>query len=812
MKERSSPTSRAPLQRASLLARLARPAGGAPLRVHCAGVGGTGMSGLARLALDLGHEVSGSDRAPSERSESLAGRGVAVRYEQDGPLPEGLDLLVATAALPSDHPELLAAGALGVPAVKYAEALAAFVAARRGVAIAGTHGKTTTTGLLATLLEVLGRPASYIVGGSPRELGVNAAIAGPEFVFEACEFDRSFLHYRPALAAILNVEADHLDCYPGGLDELVAAFADFACGIRRGGALVVNADCPGARRVADLVRNRRPDLSIDSVSLDGAGRVCAADLELRGGCPEFELQVAGRAVGRTRLALPGRHNALNALVALALLERLGVDPRRAATHLSEYTGVRRRFDLLAEGDVTVVSDYAHHPTALRAVVAAVRARFPRRRVVACFEPHQASRTRALFADFVDALASADRVLVSDIYLCRDRDEDARAVSAADLAAAVAARNPATEARHSGNLAALEADALALAGPGDVVLFLGAGRIGETALRVAEHVVTHPDHPAGNAAVLAPEPTQGPPQLLSRDRLERILERDLGNRIRRDVSLARHCTLRAGGRARFFAAPASEAEAIFVARTLQRRGVPFVPLGGGSNTLFTSERFDGAVLLTRRLRAARRIGSGLRAEAGASLPALIHLAERAGLGGLERFAGIPGTIGGAVFGNAGGPPGTPAVGDRVRRVRVLEPEGAVVWRGREELGLRYRGSDLADCLVLSVDLELVPDEPARLRAVRREVLLRKASAQPLGAWSAGCTFRNPSGESAGRIIDLLGLKGARVGDAEVSVHHGNFIVNRGTARPADILELMDLVRARVFAARGITLEPELRLVA
>jgi UDP-N-acetylmuramate dehydrogenase len=229
-------------------------------------------------------------------------------------------------------------------------------------------------------------------------------------------------------------------------------------------------------------------------------------------------------------------------------------------------------------------------------------------------------------------------------------------------------------------------------------------------------------------------------------------------------------------------------------------------------LFTSERYDGAVILTRRMKTSRVVGHGLRAEAGASLPSLIKQAEAAGLGGLERFAGIPGTVGGAVFGNAGGPPGSATVGDRVRRVRVLEPGGEVVWRSREDLGLRYRASDLQGCLVLSVDLELTPDRVERLREVRREITLRKARVQPLGAWSAGCTFRNPEGDSAGRLIDRLGLKGLRAGDAEVSTHHGNFIVNRGAASPAEILSLMDEVRDRVFRAHGITLQPELRLVA
>ncbi len=269
-------------------------------------------------------------------------------------------------------------------------------------------------------------------------------------------------------------------------------------------------------------------------------------------------------------------------------------------------------------------------------------------------------------------------------------------------------------------------------------------------------------------------------------------------------------MKAGGRARFFAAPQSEEEAIFVVRALWRLGIPTIALGGGSNTLFV-EDYDGAVVVTRKLRGARVAGTTIRAAAGASLPGLVRLAERQGLGGFERFSGIPGTLGGAVFGNAGGPAGAGTVGERVRRARVLERDGRVRWRVGDDLGLRYRGSDLEGCLVLGVDLALRADAAERLRRVRLETSERKGRTQPLDARSAGCTFRNPPGESAGRLIDELGLKGLRRGGAAVSALHANFIVNEAGATPGDVVALLEEVRARVLAARGIRLETELRLV-
>ncbi len=801
------------VRRRSVLARLGLAAGDAPLRVFCSGIGGTGLSGLARLVSDLGHDVWGSDRTPSPLSQSLEGSGIRVLYSQEATNIRDVDIFVATAALPHDHPELVAAKTLGVPVVKYAEALGALVAERAGVALAGTHGKTTTTSMLATILRGAGRDPSWIVGGRPRDLPCSAAIGSdPEFVFEACEFDRSFRNYSPNVAVILNVEADHLDCYPGGLDEIVEAFTSFGVQLPEGGTLIVSADWPAAIRVAERVQTARPDIRVDTFSLEGAGRVCATKIQVERGLPTFHVVIGGKDVGQVKLAVPGRHNVANALAAITAAIRVGVSPREAADAASRFTGVRRRFDVVAEGDVTIVTDYAHHPTAIEAVIGAARERYPDRRLVVCFEPHQASRTREFFDEFTESLSGADRVLLSDIYVCRDRDEDVRSVSSEDLALAIRTAAPKTEAQHAGNLEALGQVALDVIGPGDVGLFLGAGKIAAVATEVAEHCVTHPTHPAGNAAVVAEAEITGPPVLLLRDRLEHVLGGDLGRRIERDVPLGPYCTFKAGGRARFFAQPTSEDEAIRIVRTLQRRGVPFVPLGGGSNMLFTQDLFDGAVILTRKVRGSRVLGTTIRAAAGASLPGLIRRAERNGLAGLERFAGIPGTVGGAVFGNAGGPPGTATVGGLVLRARVLEADGRVTWRTGEELGLRYRASELKGCLILAVDLGLKPGCPEKLRRVRLEMSARKSRVQPLEARSAGCTFRNPDGQSAGRLIDELGLKGLSVGGAQVSLVHGNFLVNQGGASARDILGLMDLVRQRVFEAHGICLHPELRLVA
>ncbi|MCW8140662.1 MAG: UDP-N-acetylmuramate--L-alanine ligase, partial [Planctomycetota bacterium] len=330
-------------RRRALLGRMARPAGDAPLVVFCSGIGGTGLSGLARLIAGLGHRVLGSDQARGPLSEAVEAAGIEVVYGQRATnLPADADLFVATAALPPDHPELVAAIGRGVPVVKYAEALGALVAARRGIAIAGTHGKTTTTALTAHVLRACGRDPSWLVGGAPKDLPANAALGqGPELVLEACEYDRSFKHYRPACAVVLNVEEDHLDCYQGGLDEIVSAFVEFAAGVQEGGALVASADWPAALRVAETVRQARPDVTVMTFSVGGEARLAARDLAFEDGLGRFTLALDGRPRARVRLSVPGAHNVANALAAIAVADELGVPDEAIVAALAEFNGVGR---------------------------------------------------------------------------------------------------------------------------------------------------------------------------------------------------------------------------------------------------------------------------------------------------------------------------------------------------------------------------------------------------------------------------------------------------------------------------------------
>ncbi|MBI2939011.1 MAG: UDP-N-acetylmuramate--L-alanine ligase, partial [Chloroflexi bacterium] len=386
-------------------------------RVHFVGVGGTGMSGLALLTQAEGCTVSGCDLQLSAVTDDLVQRGIRVFPGHDFAHADGIDLLVVSSAVLADNPDVIRARARAIPVVKRAELLGELTRRRRTLAIAGTHGKTTTTAMLTLILTTAGLDPGALVGGVVPELGSGARVGrGPHLVVEADEFDGSFLRFSPWVAVITNVEADHLDYYHD-LAAIEEAFGQFASLVPRDGRLIVCGEQAGSRRCA--ARARSPSWTYgfgDAVDWQ------AADVQpnARGG-NDFTALYQGAEYARLSLRIPGRHNVLNALAATAASHVAGAGPEAASRTLATFDGVRRRFELKGMvGGVAVYDDYAHHPTEIAVVLQAARERRPRRLVV-LFQPHTYNRTRALFADFVRALSMADRVVVADIYMPAGRE-------------------------------------------------------------------------------------------------------------------------------------------------------------------------------------------------------------------------------------------------------------------------------------------------------------------------------------------------------------------------------------------------------
>ncbi|MDF1662951.1 MAG: UDP-N-acetylmuramate dehydrogenase, partial [Planctomycetota bacterium] len=460
--------------------------------------------------------------------------------------------------------------------------------------------------------------------------------------------------------------------------------------------------------------------------------------------------------------------------------------------------------------VVYIDDYAHHPTAVSAVIETAHRRFPGKRVIAVFEPHQHNRTRRLFEDFKAALGKADRVLVTDIFRCRDADDDVEAVGGKQLAKAVYDAFPGSKARHVSGQDAILHQLRASVKEGDTVLFMGAGTISSVAQRFAAMGRAAREQTQVDAAKCAASGRVERPRFLAAP-VESIVERELGKITSHNESLSRYTSFRAGGKARYFLRPRTLQEAVESVTLLRKLGIPFHLLGGGSNTLFRDGTFPGAVIATRQINRITMRPNGLYTECGALLQKVIHRAEILGYAGLEGLAGIPATMGGAVTMNAGGAPNTAAVGDYVARVQVLEADGSVRWIDAADANFSYRKTELNGRMVLAVELSgFSIDEPGAIRARRFAAARKKAAQQPLSLASAGCVFRNPTGDSAGRLIDSLGFKGFSTGSAEVSDRHANFIINRDGASANEIIGLIETLKKGVFEKTGQSLEMELQV--
>jgi len=439
-------------------------------RVHFIGIGGIGMSGLARLLRDNGSVVTGCDAVASEITASLVDAGVPVWVGHSPEHLDNTDVVITSAAVRDTNPELCAARRRGLRVVKYAQALGALMAGRDGVAVAGSHGKTTTTSMIAYALNVAKRDPAMVIGGLVPQLGGNArAGGGRPFVVEACEYDRSFLNLTPRAAVITNIDRDHLDYY-SGLDELVEAFACFAGRVRADGLVAVNGDDPRALRAAARASAR--------VETFGESQGCTWRLEewhRENGVTRFRVSHGGCTIGEFQLLVPGLYNVKNAIACLAVCRHFGLAEDEAREALRTFRGVRRRFDRLGEANgVIVLDDYGHHPTEVRVTLDAVRAEFPGRRLWCVFQPHQCSRTRILLKEFATSFAAADRVIVPDIYSVRDSDADRRSIHARDLVREL--QRSGVAAQYEGAFDRVVGLLLGIVEPGDLVMTMGAGPV------------------------------------------------------------------------------------------------------------------------------------------------------------------------------------------------------------------------------------------------------------------------------------------------------------------------------------------------
>ena len=743
-------------------------------RIHLVGVAGSGMSGLAGLLIALGHAVSGSDKATTTETDRLQRLGLR-SYDQHRPEhADAAELVVFSSAIKEDNPILLAAGGSGKPLLRRAEAVAAIMQAKRGIVIAGMHGKTTTSAMTAHVLREGGLHPSHYVGAEIPILGTNAHWdpRGEYFVAEGDESDGTLRCFHPEYALILNIEEEHLDFYPdlAAIEKVFAQLID-----QTSGSVLYNVDDPNTARLC--AKHKRAVSYGFSKQADYRG----FDVELRHFGSSFSVCRREEKLGQATLNVPGEHNVHNALGVIALATELSIPFDKITTSLRKFEHARRRFEIKYASDrFLLVDDYAHHPTEIRATLSTAKS-IGRRRLLAMFQPHRFSRTKALSRKFGSAFDDADRVVITDVY----------AASEAPIPG-ISGRTILDEIMRHGHrgmsyqhrLEWVHRDVGNLLESGDLVVSLGAGNIHEA------------------LEILAAD-------LVIAEKLKAIVGEE--GEIRLYEPLSKHTTLRVGGPAQFWVEPRSECAFAEVIRFCRDEHLPLFAVGRGSNLLVRDGGIRGVVVHPwgGDFEKIEVHGCEITAGAAVKLRQVAYAARAANLGGLEWMEGIPGAVGGALRMNAG------AMGaqtfENVTRIRYLDAEGNSHVKNRDELEVFYRRFPLLEKnFAIAATFRGQPAERAEIDSRLRKSQEKRRTTQPV-AKSAGCIFKNPASIPAGKLVDELGLKNSRVGNARVSEVHGNFIVNDGDATAAEILQLIDNIKSVARKKRGIELETEVEIV-
>ncbi|MCM8610976.1 UDP-N-acetylmuramate--L-alanine ligase [Accumulibacter sp.] len=446
--------------------------------IHFVGIGGAGMSGIAEVLSNLGFTVSGSDLADSSTTRRLGELGIRTVIGHAAENVSMADAVVISSAVRSDNPEVIAARARKVPVVPRAQMLAELMRLKQGIAVAGTHGKTTTTSLVASILAAGGMDPTFVIGGRLNAAGANARLGSGDFlVAEADESDASFLLLSPVLSIVTNIDSDHMETYGHDFSRLKQAFVDFIQRLPFYGVAVLCADDANVREIMPLVSKQ-----IVTYGLDPAANVYAENVAAVAGQMHFDCVRVNGSVSRLpiRLNLPGHHNVLNALAAIAVASELGVADAAISTALAEFRGVGRRFQRYGElslpqgGSVTLIDDYGHHPVEMRATLAAARGAFPGRRLLLAFQPHRYTRTRDCFDDFVKVLSGVDALVLGEVYAAGEQPIVAADGRALARALRVVGKVEPVFVEHVADLPQAIRDA---ARDGDVVMTMGAGSIG-----------------------------------------------------------------------------------------------------------------------------------------------------------------------------------------------------------------------------------------------------------------------------------------------------------------------------------------------
>jgi len=756
-------------------------------RIHAVGVGGMGLGPLAIYLAKGGWLVSGEDDSlnPTMKIE-LERAGVVLTGTGD--LKPGIDLLVFSSAIAPAHPTRLKAAKMGVPQVKRGHLLAEISKNKRLVGVAGSHGKTSVTAMLIAALKHSQWNGGYVLGGLFANEAWAPAEAGRDdwLIVEIDESDGTIESFSPEMLIVVNLDWDHPDHYES-VEQLKATFAQL--GERTRGVVLGWKGCP---QTASIQNESMGAAQMVTFGADGdfSFKVTESNLIRQ------TLALSGRfGINAAKVQAKGRFNAINATGALAAVQLMGWPLQPGM--LADFPGVKRRqTELRRDGDLTVLEDYAHHPAEVRALLQSLKSELKvDQRLVVVFQPHRFSRTLQFKSEFAAALAFADSLHLLDVYPAGESFRVGG--TTADLRAEILLSSPDLRVNYVPNNASRVLEILRQSRqPGDCVVFVGAGDIE----KMARDWLRRVDQAAGGEEKW--------------NKLADLLRKELSelSTVNREEVLAKKTTLRVGGAARVYVEPADVDDLQRVVRISQAMGVPHYVLGRGSNLLIPDTGVDGVVVAMRHKNWATfsplddgrvSVGAGLR------LKNLCGLAAKAGLEGFEFLEGIPGNVGGALRMNAGAMGGW--MFDVVDEVEAIDSSGHRVTWQRTQLHTGYRHcEELREAIAIGAILRSATKGQADNIGRQIDVYRSKRQESQPREPSAGCIFKNPEGDSAGRLIEQSGLKGTRIGDAEISMVHGNFIVNRGSATSAEVIDLVKRVRSEVNREVGILLEPEVLL--
>ena len=762
-------------------------------RVHMVGVCGVGMAGVAYLLARRGWQVSGCDAFVTGWAAWLREAGVPVTEGHDPLHLAGFspaDRVIVTPAVSDSEPELETARKLGLPVFRRGEVLAELLSKSRGVAVCGAHGKTTTTCFATRLLQVLGAAPDWCIGGTTKRLGSVAGYGdGNLLVAEADESDGTLALYHPAVTVLTNIDLDHLEHFDGEA-ALCACFRKAVVQTREGVAV-----CRDNARAWQVAQAAAVPLLDFGFSAEATLR--ADGVRVTSATASFDVVYRGTPMGRLTLDVSGRHNVLNALGAAAAALLLGHAPEKVFAALAEACDELpgRRFESIAEaGGIRCIADYAHHPAELLAAVEMARVQNPARLVVV-FQPHRYTRTLALGADFPKAFAAADEVILLPVYAASEAPLEGGDIcdlyahfreEAFDNGRLGEASLPVRLARSREEAWQYLRQALK---PGDLLLIAGAGDVIDMASLVRADIA------------------DGWPLQRDPEGFEAALGLVGGAKVTAFGELAGWNFFGVGGWARWRVEVSGEEALAGVLRACGAHGVAWRMVGAGANAWFSDLGESGCVIRFAEGVFRGFVVRGEEVEVGCGWRgfALLDALEREGLSGLEFLEGVPGSVGGWLAMNAGAQGGE--IASRVIWIRCLNPDGKITILSHDHLSFAYRHCrGLEGRIALACGLRLTRSETVAVKALRQQMRGKRI---PLaGLRTEGSVFRNPAGDSAGRLLDAAGCKGMRIGGARVTDFHANIVAVEGAVSASDVLALVMRMRNRVAHASGVELRPEI----